>query len=132
MRIRSVLKHSGQAVLEGALIATLVVGLMAGTTFAAKPIRDTSGGSGACAVNPSPVAVAADYTLTGTGLGAYALVNILISDSGNVSSWNLQADANGTTSLVWHSYWSGTSNVKFMKSGRHGATQVAGCSFSVN
>ena len=37
MRIGSVLKHSGQAVLEGALIAMLVVGLMAGTAFAAKP-----------------------------------------------------------------------------------------------
>ena len=36
MRIRSVLTHSGQAVLEGALIAMLVVGLMAGTAFAGK------------------------------------------------------------------------------------------------
>jgi hypothetical protein len=36
MRIRSVLSHSGQVVLEGALIAMLVVGLMAGTAFAGK------------------------------------------------------------------------------------------------
>ena len=36
MRIRSVLKHSTMAVLEGALIAMLVVGLMAGTAFAAR------------------------------------------------------------------------------------------------
>jgi hypothetical protein len=36
MRIRSVLSHSAQAVVEGALIATLVVGLVAGTAFAAK------------------------------------------------------------------------------------------------
>ena len=36
MRIRSVLSHSTQAILEGALIATLVVGLMAGTAFAAR------------------------------------------------------------------------------------------------
>ena len=49
MRIRSVLKHSTQAVLEGALIASLVVGLMAGTALAGKgggggkPARD--GGS---------------------------------------------------------------------------------------
>lgn len=42
MRIRSVLTHSGQAVLEGALIATLVVGVMAGTTFAAKPGGQTT------------------------------------------------------------------------------------------
>jgi hypothetical protein len=42
MRIGSVLKHSTMAVLEGALIASLVVGLMAGTALAAKP----SGGGG--------------------------------------------------------------------------------------
>lgn len=36
MRISSVFKHSGQAVLEGALVSLLVVGLMAGTAFAAK------------------------------------------------------------------------------------------------
>ena len=34
MRIRSVFTHSAQAILEGALIAMLVVGLMAGTAFA--------------------------------------------------------------------------------------------------
>lgn len=131
MRIRSVLTHSTQAVVEGALIASLVVGLMAGTTFAGKPSRDTSG-SGSCAVNPNPVDVAADYTLTGTGLGAFALVNVLITDSGSTTTWNLQADANGTTGVTWHSYWSGTSNVKFMKNIRRGSTTVASCSFSVN
>jgi hypothetical protein len=36
MRIRSVLSHSAQALAEGALIAMLVVGLMAGTAFAAR------------------------------------------------------------------------------------------------
>jgi hypothetical protein len=47
MRIRSVLTHSGQAVLEGALVATLVVGLVAGTAFAAHGggHNTTSGGS---------------------------------------------------------------------------------------
>jgi hypothetical protein len=36
MRIRSVLTHSAQALAEGSLIALLVVGLMAGSVFAAK------------------------------------------------------------------------------------------------
>ncbi|HET7703652.1 MAG TPA: hypothetical protein VFK35_09640 [Candidatus Limnocylindrales bacterium] len=49
MRISSVLKHSGQAVLEGALVSLLVVGLMAGTAFAGRP-----GGSNAT----SPFSVA--------------------------------------------------------------------------
>lgn len=37
MRIKSVFTHSGQAVIEGALVSLLVVGLMAGTAFAARP-----------------------------------------------------------------------------------------------
>ena len=58
MRIRSVLTHSAQAILEGALIATLVVGLMAGTAFAArggggghsKPGGGSTSGGGTVAV----------------------------------------------------------------------------------
>jgi hypothetical protein len=50
MRITSVLSHSTQAILEGALIATLVVGLMAGTALAGKPAagggKHGGGGSG--------------------------------------------------------------------------------------
>ena len=44
MRIRSVLSHSAQAVLEGALIALIVVGLLAGTAFAGG--RGGAGGGG--------------------------------------------------------------------------------------
>ena len=58
MRIRSVLKHSAQALAEGALISILVVGLIAGTAFAArgggKPAPVV--GHGACAAADSPVA----------------------------------------------------------------------------
>jgi hypothetical protein len=36
VRIRSVLSHSAQVIAEGALLSLLVVGLMAGTAFAAK------------------------------------------------------------------------------------------------
>jgi hypothetical protein len=46
MRIRSVLKHSTMAVLEGALVASLVVGLMAGTALAGKPTGGGGGGGG--------------------------------------------------------------------------------------
>ena len=37
MRIKSVFKHSAQALAEGSLVALLVVGLMAGSVLAAKP-----------------------------------------------------------------------------------------------
>lgn len=46
MRIKSVLKHSVQALAEGSLIALLVVGLMAGSVFAAKPAANGGGGHG--------------------------------------------------------------------------------------
>jgi hypothetical protein len=131
MRIRSVLSHSIQALAEGALISLLVVGLIAGTAFAGKPSRGGAG-TGSCWANPNPVAVAADYQLTATGLGANAIVNVVITDSSNMASWNLQADASGTTVVTWHSYWAGTTNVKVQKSGRHGYTTVATCSFTVN
>lgn len=44
MRMRSVLSHTAQAGAEGAVIALLVVGLAAGTTFAAKPSPGGGGG----------------------------------------------------------------------------------------
>ena len=48
MRIRSVLKHSARPSLEGALISLFVVGLIAGTAFAAKgnSNKATGGGGG--------------------------------------------------------------------------------------
>jgi hypothetical protein len=61
MRIRSVLKHSTMAVLEGALVASLVVGLMAGTALAGKggghgkPGGSASGGSGTVSLVTPPV-----------------------------------------------------------------------------
>jgi len=133
VRIRSVFTHSAQVIAEGALLSLLVVGLMAGTTLAAKPGGTSTSGGGSCSVNPNPATVGADFTLTGTGLGAYAIVNVMLSDSGVVSSWNLQADASGTSVLVWHSYWAGTTKVTYQKaSGHHGSTVVASCSFTVN
>ena len=46
MRIRSVFSHSMQALLEGALIALIVVGLIAGSAFAAKGGNTSTGGGG--------------------------------------------------------------------------------------
>ena len=46
MRIKSVFKHSAQAVAEGSLVALLVVGLMAGSVLAAKPESSGQGKPG--------------------------------------------------------------------------------------
>lgn len=59
MRITSVFKHSAQAVAEGSLIALLVVGLMAGSVLAAKPISSGGGKpSGGGGTVSGPVMVA--------------------------------------------------------------------------
>jgi hypothetical protein len=70
MRMRSVLRHSTQAVVEGALISLLAVGLMAGTAFAAK-------GSGG-------------HTKPGSGGTAGSIAVVMISDanSNGAPNWN--------------------------------------------
>ena len=67
MRIRSVLSHSVQAVAEGALIALLVVGLMAGSVFAAKGGGKGHGGT--------------------TGGGGGTLVLVLVNSPDTVANW---------------------------------------------
>jgi hypothetical protein len=128
------IRKSGRRLLGACGVA--IVGLafgVAGPAGAAKPGSGSSASSGSCVVNPSPVALGANWTLTGSNLGANALVNVLITDAaGSVTSWNLQADGTGATSVTWHSYASGTSSVRFMKSGRHGGTVAAACSFVVS
>ena len=71
MRIRSVLSHSGQAVLEGALIAALVVGLMAGTALAGKGGGGKPGGGGST-----------------TGGGTIAVAVIVDQNSNGAPNWN--------------------------------------------
>jgi hypothetical protein len=97
-----------------------------------KPPSGGSASGASCSVNPDPVAVASDYTLTGRSLGAGAVLNVLITDSAGTTSWNLQADDAGTIELTWHSYWAGTSRVVFQKQARHGFSTVASCSFNVS
>ena len=75
MRIGSVITHSAQAVAEGALIALLVVGMMAGTTLAAKntagghgkPGGGGSGGTATLVVSPNPVPTNTSFRITGCG-----------------------------------------------------------------
>jgi len=122
-------RHRWRSLATVAVVATSLC--VASPAMAAKRVSSPPT-TGSCAVNPNPVAVGAGYTLTGSNLGAYALVNVLITDSAGTTSWNLQADASGTTSVSSYAYWSGTNSVKFMKSARHGSTTVAACSFTVS
>src|SRR5512133_872050 len=92
--------HRGRRTVAGlAAAALLTVGVASAPAFAAKGGggKPTSGttSAGTCVVNPDPVAVGADYTMVASGLGADRLVNVLISDSGGTTSWNLASDSSG-------------------------------------
>ena len=116
MRIRSVLTHSGQGVLEGALIATLVVGVMAGTAFAGKPTGGgggghkggggTTGGSGTISL-ASPLVVDAN----GNGTSNWAdVVSFTISTTATTEPWvNLVCSQNGVVvAQGWNGYFAGS------------------------
>src|SRR4029079_19347008 len=105
MRIGSVLTHASQAVLEGALIAALVVGLMAGTAFAAKSGGRTTSGGGTIALAPLVV------DLNGNGTPNYGdVVTFTISTTATTAPYvNLVCSQNGSVVLNgWKGYWVGS------------------------
>jgi hypothetical protein len=113
MRIGSVLNHTAQAVAEGALIALLVVGLMAGTTFAAKggggghgkPGGGTTSGNGAIALAPLVTDV------NGNGTPNYTdVVTFNISTTATTQPWvNLVCTQNGViVAQGWDGYFDGS------------------------
>ena len=86
MRLRSIFSHTAQAIAEGALISLLVVGLMAGTAFAAKPAAGSGGHKGGGG--------------TGGGSGTISLVTPPVVDvNGNgVANWHDVVRFNVSTS----------------------------------
>ena len=110
MRIRSVLKHSTMAVLEGALVASLVVGLMAGTALAGKP---SGGGSGGGRHNsPSGGTLAVQMVTDADGDGAITAGDTVTYDISRVTSANpyitTTCTQGGTMVLsTWAGYYDG-------------------------
>ena len=106
MRIRSVFKHSTQAVLEAALVSLLVVGLMAGTAFAA---RGGGGGKG----KPPPagsgtIALVMVTDANGNGTANYGdVVTFNISTTATSEPWvNLVCSQNGViVAEGWNGYF---------------------------
>jgi hypothetical protein len=115
VRIRRITSHSLQAIAEGALIAMLVVGLMAGSAFAARggPVRTTATLSAAC-----PCDVSTPISFTGTGFdGTKALA--MLSFNGATTSTNVSAD--GTIAHSWPYFTvAGTYWVRAYQSGKGG------------
>ena len=117
MRIRSVFKHSAQALAEGSLVALLVVGLMAGSVLAAKPEssgqgkpgggggKPGGGGSATIVVPDGIYAQTTTATVTPAGLWVYASC----SQSGReVYAQYVRSDAAGAAILTLGptSFWS--------------------------
>lgn len=123
MRIRSVLTHAAQALLEGLLIATLVVGLIAGTAFAGKPTRGGAGGSLTASCNPCALYTTA--TFTGSGLdGSNPRAMVAVTDGSGGTAWaGINVNPDGTTSFVWYMSPKGTYTFKVVQE-RHNRMTV--------
>jgi hypothetical protein len=106
VRIRSVFSHSAQAVIEGALVSLLVVGLMAGTAFAAKPAAGTgghTGGGGASVAFQSTdgsFTAGSEYTVVASGFPAKTWVSV--GAHYDTTYWgSAVTDSSGTARIVF-------------------------------
>jgi hypothetical protein len=133
MRIRSVLKHSAQALAEGALISILVVGVIAGTAVAArgggKPSATVA--HGACAAAVSPVARGTQYTILGTGFKPGEMITLWVADSHGTQALFPPVDAAGTFSASSWASWGGTSTATVYNNGGRKMVWLTSCSFEV-
>jgi hypothetical protein len=114
VRIRSIFSHSAQAIAEGALISLLVVGLMAGTAFAAKPTGSGGGhghkggggstGTATLVVSPNPVPAYSDFQYSGCGYTPDVGVQFNLYAPGVTQVWAQTTDSAGCiTGFSWAS-----------------------------
>lgn len=114
-RARRVFDHSWKALLEGALVSLLVVGLIAGTAFAGKGAHSAGGGKGGhnsggtltatVRVSPNPVPANSEFTISGCGYLPGKGVQFNLYVSGGTAVWGGMADGNGclTNAVGWAS-----------------------------
>jgi hypothetical protein len=116
MRIKSIFTHSAQAIAEGALISLLVVGLLAGTAFAAKPAANGSGKGGGT-TGGGTIALAALVTdLNGNGTPNHGdTVTFNISTTSTDRPFvNLQCFQNGVlVANGWNGFFVGALNTTY-------------------
>lgn len=112
MRIRSVLTHSSQVVLEGALVALLVVGLVVGTAFAAKGGGHGKPGGGGGSTGGSGTIYLAPLVVDRNGNGTpnwNDVVTFNISTTATTQPWvHLMCSQNGSViAQGWAGYFDG-------------------------
>jgi hypothetical protein len=137
MRIRSVLNHSVQAVLEGALIAMLVVALMAGTAVAGRGGGGAKGGGGKpggtltaqVVVSPNPVPAYGTFTMTGCGYTPNVGLQFNLYAPGSTSVWGGTADGNGC--LMNPTGWAGAAGSARLDVLERSVTRVASTTFEI-
>jgi hypothetical protein len=136
-RARRVFDHSWKALLEGALVSLMVVGLIAGTAFAGKGNAGTSGGGGkttttahgSCTADDTTVN--AQYTIQGSGFKPGELLNVWVKDSGGTQTLFPPVDANGQFSATSWASWAGAYSVTVYNNGGRRLVWLTSCSFSV-
>ena len=130
-RARRAFDHSWKALLEGALISMLVVGLIAGTAFAAKGGKTTTVAHGSCAPAVSPVAVGSQYTILGSGFKPGEMVTVWVSDSHGTQTLFPPVDSSGHFSATSWASWSGASKATVYNNGGRRMVYLTSCTFDV-
>jgi hypothetical protein len=106
MRIKSIFTHSAQAIAEGALISLLVVGLIAGTAFAARGGGATGGTSSSATLSTdcNSCALGTVANFSGTGLdGSQPRGLVAVTTADGSTAWaGINVNSDGTTSFVWY------------------------------
>ena len=115
MRIKSIFTHSAQAIAEGALISLLVVGLMAGTAFAAKG-GGAAGGtttSATLSTDCNSCALGTVANFSGSGFDGSQPRGMVAVTTGGSTAWaGININPDGTTSFVWYMNPSGAYTFK--------------------
>jgi hypothetical protein len=131
-RARRVFDHSLKALLEGALISMLVVGLVAGTAFAGRGGgKTTTAAHGSCAPAVSPVAVGSQYTILGSGFNPGEMITVWVSDSHGTQTLFPPVDATGHFSATSWASWSGSSKATVYNNGGRRMVYLTSCTFTV-
>lgn len=114
MRIKGIIAHVGQAILEAALITALVIGLIAGTAFAAKGGSGGGGGNhgkpgggstgtASLSVWPNPVPAYSEFNATGCGYTPNSGVQFTLYAPGVTAVYGGIVDSNGClyNAVLW-------------------------------
>lgn len=126
---RRVFVRSWQALLEGALVSLLIVGLVASSAFAGRGGKVTAHGS--CDPAASPVAVGTQYTILGSGFKPGELITLWVTDSHGTQAMFPPVDSAGNFRASSYASWSGTSKASVYNNGGRRMVWLTSCSFEV-